>query len=1035
MFWRNCVRALLLVCLLPSAAVALGLGDIHLNSALNAPLNADIDVVGATPEELADFKASLASRDAFARYGLDYPGFLSGITLQLVRGSDGHDVIHLRSADPIAEPFATLLVEVDWARGRLIREYTVLLDPPVFAQPGAAAAVAAPTAGAAARSGAIQRPAAAAPATPPAAASAAAPASAPAPQVVPPTSSQTAGGSAGTGAGGTYTVRAGDTLSSIAARNYSVPDRAARERALTGIYRANPAAFDGNMNALRSGSHLTLPSQGDLAAISPGEASAEVRSQYSAWVARAGGAAPAAGSPAGGRLRLVPPQESAPAAAPAAGAAAGGAAASSAPSAGSAASGAGASATATQQRVQQLEQQVADQQRLLNARSAELAALQAQLSRSAPTPTPAQPPAAAAPQPPAPPESSQAVQPPTQPPAPAATPNAPPAGEPASAAPPAATPAPTPAPKPAPAPASKPAPAGGGSLIDMAVEYWYVPAALVLLLIGALVLRAMRARQEEEFDRSLNRLGSMALGQPLARPAAERETVPIRTTAKPEQSFLVEESGSHEQPQFPADLIEPSTTMARRVSVDDAVEAEAPAAIEQGDPLAEADFHMAYGLYDQAADLVQIALQREPDRRDLRLKLLEVFFVWGNKDRFLQTARELAGSREQALPGEWGKILIMGRQIAPDDPLFTGSEGVSGSASAGVDINLEGGQNHVDFDLLGEPTLSARGEGVDLDLSTALNEGESTGEAEALTGAGVDFVLDDPRRGNDHLGATDITGTSDVSTSDATGFTREMPGSGTGETATVQVAAAEEAPTVEQPQLNTGINQTIRTKLDAPNRAGVPVDQTAELALDDLGLDLGALESTVESPLSADAGAPTMLANVDDEARRLMARAEAERNDREAGKPENTSGTWLFTDVDFASIVKGHDETGAPIGAARPADGDKTSQLPALGSSGLDLDLGDLGSGANGLDLDVGSAAADESASFNETQRIAPHEMAASDFEPATLSEVGTKLDLARAYMDMGDPDGARSILQEVLTEGSVAQKQEARRLMDTLPG
>ena len=57
---------------------------------------------------------------------------------------------------------------------------------------------------------------------------------------------------------------------------------------------------------------------------------------------------------------------------------------------------------------------------------------------------------------------------------------------------------------------------------------------------------------------------------------------------------------------------------------------------------------MAYGLYDQAADLVQIAISREPDRRDLRLKLLEVFFVWGNKDRFLQTARELAASRERS---------------------------------------------------------------------------------------------------------------------------------------------------------------------------------------------------------------------------------------------------------------------------------------------------------------------------------------------------------------------------------------------------
>ena len=58
-----------------------------------------------------------------------------------------------------------------------------------------------------------------------------------------------------------------------------------------------------------------------------------------------------------------------------------------------------------------------------------------------------------------------------------------------------------------------------------------------------------------------------------------------------------------------------------------------------------------------------------------------------------------------------------------------------------------------------------------------------------------------------------------------------------------------------------------------------------------------------------------------------------------------------------------------------------------------------------------------------------------ADLEPMTMSEVGTKLDLARAYMDMGDPDGARNILTEVLQEGSVSQKQEAQRLIDSIPG
>src|SRR5262249_62266933 len=102
---------------------------------------------------------------------------------------------------------------------------------------------------------------------------------------------------------------------------------------------------------------------------------------------------------------------------------------------------------------------------------------------------------------------------------------------------------------------------------------------------------------------------------------------------------------------------------------------------------AEADFHMAYGLYDQAADLIRIAISREPARRDLKLKLLEVFFVWGNKEQFLTAARELADSRAEAAPGEWEKILIMGKQLDADDPLFAGGA-VSGATAGGVDLDL-----------------------------------------------------------------------------------------------------------------------------------------------------------------------------------------------------------------------------------------------------------------------------------------------------------------------------------------------------------
>jgi FimV-like protein len=117
-----------------------------------------------------------------------------------------------------------------------------------------------------------------------------------------------------------------------------------------------------------------------------------------------------------------------------------------------------------------------------------------------------------------------------------------------------------------------------------------------------------------------------------------------------------------------------------------------------------------------------------------------------------------------------------------------------------------------------------------------------------------------------------------------------------------------------------------------------------------------------------------------------------------------------------------------------------TSRLAALDHShGVDYELGsaepESGHGANGvgIDLDVGTATVPDAA-FTATQKLSADDLALPDLEPVTMSEVGTKLDLARAYMDMGDPEGARNILEEVIHEGSVAQRQEAERLMESLP-
>jgi pilus assembly protein FimV len=1089
MIAKRSSRALALLLALPSAAFALGLGDIRLLSALNAPLEAEIDLVDVTPEEMATVQAQLASRETFARYGLDWPAYLSGVQVKTVRMPDGREVIKLKSNDPISDPFLTMLVEVNWSRGKLVREYTMLLDPPVFApNPSqvASAPVAAPSAGAGVHEGAIARtsntatsaatPAATAPEpmpppppampvaaaaplpeaapstaesispTPPAKSSHAGAASAraeapPAPAEAPaqPAESAAAISSAApepppvstapaertpaavasaADSEGKHTVRHGDTLSQIATGISGEKAESARTRSwMLAIYQANPHAFQNNMNVLHAGAVLRIPDADTAAAVSPSEASSEIRRQYAAWRGTPAAPSESAAAEQPGRLKLVTPSES--------------------PSAGAAPGASAGESAALQGRVRDLEGKLAESKRLLEMKDAELARMQAQLAAKqspppAAVPPPAEPPHAAAPpveQPPV----AQAAPPPPPPPAP------PPEEKPPEATSPPPPPVVASVPPPAPAPKhAAPPPDSGGSLLGTIASYWWV------LLIGAVAagavaaLRIVRARRASQFDDSLGRLAvagagaDIDLGFPDEAPASApapgasaarnftAPEAPMRAKAAPlpESAFLVEETGSHERPRLtPAGASAAAT--ARHVASDETISSETAINLDQGDPLAEADFHMAYGLYDQAADLIRIAINREPNRRDLKLKLLEVFFVWGNKDQFLQTARELAESRTDAAPGEWEKILIMGKQLAPEDPLFSGGGAVTGAAAGGVDLDLEGGQSRVDFDLLGEPAPGEAPQGLDLDIGAAGSD-----QLEATTG-----VTDR----NAALAENSFVG--------VTGTTRQM-------TARMRQDSAEtEGPTVEQPALPGSHQPTIRQKVETAMRKTAS-DATAELAIDDLGLDLGSVD-TIDQPGPTAAAAstpdtPTLVAGFDDRSRKVMEDAQ-----RRATTEENAAiaatGAWSFDQNELEAAL-----TQTSVALTESSD---TSRLAALSARGVDVDLSDAtgthaatatdidldvgsatGTHGNGaLDLDVGTATVPDAA-FAATQRLASEELALPDLEPVTMSEVGTKLDLARAYMDMGDPDGARNILEEVLTEGSAAQKQEAQRLMESLP-
>lgn len=988
---KQWVRAMLVLSAMSPAVHALGLGDIRLNSTLNAPLDAEIELVNASADELASLRAQLASRETFARYGLEWPAFLANVTVTRARTPDGREVLRLRSREAITEPFVTLLVDANWGRGRLVREYTMLLDPPVFAPAAPAAAPVAGPSTSAPRSGTVERPAA------------------------PPRSAPEPAASVDS-----YTVQRGDTLSGIAAR---VAGDATREQAMVALYRANPQAFEGSMNDLRAGAVLRVPDAGAISSEPVAAAAAEVRRQGSIWRGRTAAAAPETPAPAGeGRLRLVAPTETpAPAAAGGTG--------------GAAAAQSAREAEQLRGRLTQLEAELANTKRLLELRNTELAELQRRLGAAAApgaatpaTPTPAAEPAPAPATPVAAADTPAATDP--------AAGDAPATDVPAADAPPAAV-ADEQAESPMQAKPRRERPAKRdeepsmlSGILDGLQQFWYVPVGLLALLAGLFGFRRWQASRDADPNDTFVNVDAAAreLTTTVATtPAAASDTARIRRpniAAKDDRGLVVEESGEYQQPRIDT----AAARAAPSVSTEDTFSGETGINLDQGDPLAEADFHMAYGLYDQAADLVRLAVAREPQRRDLKLKLAEVFFVWGNKEEFLNTARDLHASQAAGAPGEWDKVVIMGKQIAPEDALFAGAA-VRGGADASVDLRLDEGSSSIDFDVFGDgsgPQLRGGATATDIDFGVGLDDNDATGERTKPPAlADTATIQLDAGGGTTREMAPDFAATrpdnSDVDFD-------------LGATAATDMG---EAPTVEQPALRAG-SPTIKAKLDAALGKGAPAaDQTAEIAFDDLGLDLGDAtgldqpDLTIDAPLSAegetlvakldgdgiDVGAS--LTDLDDTSRRLIDAASAPTE--VAPRPNFDSGATAEMPMP--------DLEGAP-------DAGSTSMIAAL-----DLDKFD-----KALDFNLGDTAMakipDGLANGQRTVRIdmdaddaGQNDLTLPSLEPVTISEVGTKLDLARAYMDMGDPDGARSILREVLAEGSVSQKQEAERLLGSLPG
>ena len=271
--------AALLCSLAGSPAYALGLGRLTVQSALGEALRAEIDVPQITAEEAASLRVGVASADAFKAAGLEYTAAVVGVQVSLQKRPDGRSFLRLSSSRPITEPFVDLILEANWASGRVIRDYTMLFDPPNLRQ---AATPVAPTAPVFSRPSAP--PAAGTtsppyyPSSPPPAQAAVRPAPVAKVQPKPAATRSTPAAPAPASSGQKVAVKPGDTASKIAAQ--TKPASISLDQMLVALLKSNPDAFiAGNINRLKSGAVLDIPAAEEAGALSAGEASRTIIAQ------------------------------------------------------------------------------------------------------------------------------------------------------------------------------------------------------------------------------------------------------------------------------------------------------------------------------------------------------------------------------------------------------------------------------------------------------------------------------------------------------------------------------------------------------------------------------------------------------------------------------------------------------------------------------------------------------------------------------------------------------------------------------------
>lgn len=934
---KSIIKALGLIAglALSGVACAMGMGGINVATALGEPLRAEIELVAVGKAEKNSLSARLASPDVFKGAGMDYPIGLPTLKFQIETRANGEPYLKVTSIQPVNEPFVSLLVELSWSSGRLLREYTFLLDPPNYKLEQPKAAEVEPVTPSVASVPAGERAF---------------------------TEAATIDGKhaeSSNVASGAIKVKRGDTLSEIARQ--TKPSGVSLERMLVALYRANANAFDGkNMNRLKTGKILHMPGSQDLDKLTQVDAVKEIRVQVADWHAYRQKLAAASGvvaehapeQKASGKITATVADKAPPAkesAKEVVRLSKGEAPGDKAVIAGD--------AKALQDKVHAMEEEAIAKSKALKESNERVALLEKNIKEmqhlielkgqpvapAKPIPGKAEEPAEAklAPKP----ESAKAE---AKPPAPAVAPvSAPQPAAPAVTATSAVVPASAvkpakPAAKPVVAPKVVPPPS---SLLDNPL--YMAGGAAALLALGGLGFMLARRGKGDKAKKKISGSG-------------EEEVKDAGIT-----------SAHISAPVAPSPETGDFTQAATATPI-------SPAQTEDVDPINEADLFLSFGRDAQAEDILKDALGKNPASNPIRLKLLSIYANRKDTNSFSVLARQVQDSGDAAA---WAQAAEMGRNLEPNNPMYGGAGGESVIVAPADQGKSEQQQAAgLDFDLgLGEPPATGITAGAE---STMVLNAPLGGQT--VTTATVDFDL---------------------------GF-----GAPAGSAIENESAVAPSTPPSEKIATMSGLNLDLgSSKSSAP-----PTSAVADFA-STMVLNAPLDEKTMAMP-SADLHAAETPMDFDITARRQA--LNVSEPEQAAAITPNLDDLVFDITATHPSLAAITEEKPAANASASTGDGlEFTLDFPiadkpaapaqAAAKEAVDVDL-------SGISLDMGEPAAPASAPVAEVKDAHWH-------------DVATKLDLAKAYQEMGDNAGAREILEEVLAEGDDQQRAAAEEILQQL--